>query len=126
MKSVSEDKSIVRELGKRRVFIFFSVAIAIVFAVDAILVESDTLAFMLDDFGLVGISILSLALLAIWRNRRSLNELRSQHNIIAVLFVIAVLFKIYGIMVEMGHPDDFGNEIPGLIILLTVVLNRFV
>jgi len=126
MASVSEDKSIVRELGKRRVFIFFSVAVAIVFAVDAILVESDNLTFMLDDLGLVGISILSLALLGIWWNRRSLKELRSQHNIIAILFVIAVLFKIFGIVVEMDHPDDFGNEIPGLIILLIVIINRFV
>ena len=126
MASVSEDKSIVRELGKRRVFIFFSVAVAIVFAVDAILVESDNLTFMLDDLGLVGISILSLALLGIWWNRRSLKELRSQHNIIAILFVIAVLFKIFGIVVEMDHPDDFGNEIPGLIILLIVIFNRFV
>ncbi len=123
---MSEDKSIVRELGKRRVFIFFSVAIAIVFAVDAILVESDNPTFMIDDLGLVGISILSLALLGIWWNRRSLKELRSQHNIIAILFVIAVLFKIIGIVVEMDHPDDFGNEIPGLIILLIAVINRFV
>jgi uncharacterized membrane protein len=126
MASVNEDKSIVRELGKRRVFIFFSIAIAIVFAVDAILVESDNPTFMLDDFGLVGLSILSLAFLAVWRNRRSLKELRSQHNIIAALFVIAVLFKIYGIAVETGHSEDFGNEIPGLIILLIVVLNRYV
>jgi len=42
-----------------------------------------------------------------------LSELRSQHNVIAVLFVIALLFKIYGIVVESGHPDDFGDEIPG-------------
>jgi hypothetical protein len=126
MASVSEDKSIVRELGKRRVFIFFSVAIAIVFAVDAILVESDNPTFMIDDLGLVGISIFSLALLGIWWNRRSLEDLRSQHNIIAILFVIAVLFKLFGIVVEMDHPDDFGNEIPGLIILLIAVINRFV
>jgi hypothetical protein len=126
MASVSEDKSIVRELGKRRVFIFFSVAIAIVFAVDAILVESDNPTFMIDDLGLVGISIFSLALLGIWWNRRSLKGLRSQHNIIAILFVIAVLFKLFGIVVEMDHPDDFGNEIPGLIILLIAVINRFV
>jgi hypothetical protein len=126
MSTVSEDKSIVREFGRRRVFAFFSVAIALVFAVDAILVESDTFTFALDDFVLVGLSILALVVLVVWRNRRSLSELRSQHNVIAVLFVIALLFKIYGIVVESGHPDDFGDEIPGLLILVITILNRFV
>jgi hypothetical protein len=40
--------------------------------------------------------------------------------------VIALLFKIYGIVVESGHPDDFGDEIPGLLILVITILNRFV
>lgn len=126
MVSVNEDKLVARELGKRRVFVFFAVAIALVFAVDAIVVESDNFMFALDDYGLVGLSILALVLVGVWRSRRSLSELRSQNNIIVVLFVIALLFKIYGIVNESGHPDDFGDEIPGLLILIVTVLNRFV
>ena len=126
MVSVNEDKLVARELGKRRVFVFFAVAIALAFAVDAIVVESDNFMFALDDYGLVGLSILALVLVGVWRSRRSLSELRSQNNIIVVLFVIALLFKIYGVVVESGHPDDFGDEIPGLLILIVTVLNRFV
>ena len=126
MVSVNEDKLVVRELGKRRVFVFFAVAIALVFAVDAIVVESDNFMFALDDYGLVGLSVLALVLVGVWRSRRSLTELRSQNNIIVVLFVIALLFKIYGVVGESGHPDDFGDEIPGLLILIVTVLNRFV
>ena len=126
MVSVNEDKLVVRELGKKRVFVFFAVAIALAFAVDAIVVESDNFMFALDDYALVGLSILALVLVGVWRSRRSLSELRSQNNIIVVLFVIALLFKIYGVVVESGHPDDFGDEIPGLLILIVTVLNRFV
>jgi hypothetical protein len=123
---VTEEKLVVRELDKRRVFVFFAVPIALAFTVDAIFVESDTFAFALDNYVLVGLSILTLVLVAVWRNKRSLGELRSQHNVIVVLFAIALLFKIYGIIIESGHPDDFGNEIPGFLILVVTVLNRFV
>ena len=47
-------------------------------------------------------------------------------NIFTALFVVALVFKLYGTMAEMGDPSDFGDEIPLLIAFVLTIANRFV
>jgi hypothetical protein len=79
----------------------------------------------LDEYAIVTLAIIVLILIAVWRKKASLQELRKQHNIIAVIFVVALIFKLYAITAEMGDPADFGDEIQVLITLILALLNRF-
>lgn len=119
-----EGQSIARELGKRRVFIFFSAFLALALA-GLIPEEIDILSHAIDEIGIVTISIIVLIMIAVWRKKITLSDLRKQHNIITVLFVIALLFKLYAFTVEINDPSDFGDEIPVLIGLILTLLNRF-
>lgn len=74
----------------------------------------------------MALSIITLILIAVWRNKQSLVELRKQHNGFTVLFVIALVFKLYAFTVEANDPMNFGNEIPVLIFLILTIVNRFV
>ncbi len=87
--------------------------------------ESDMFMHALDDYGTVAIAAITLILLAIWWKKQTLNDLRKQHNIITGLFVVALLLTFYAFSVEMGDPADFGNEIPSLILIILIILNKF-
>lgn len=73
----------------------------------------------------MALSVIALILIVVWRKKHSLAELKKQHNILTILFVVAVIFKLYAFPVEMNDPEDFGNEIPVLILLILTLLNRF-
>jgi hypothetical protein len=51
---------------------------------------------------------------------------KRKNNIFTALFVVALVFKLYGTMDEMGDPSDFGDEIPLLIAFVLTNANRFV
>ena len=122
---VSEEKSIARELAKRRAFIvLFIVLIEIVGAF--VNLESDMLAHSLDDYAILVISIIGLLVIAaMWKNQ-SLVGLKKQHNILLVLLIVALVFQIYGFIVESNDPTDLGNEYPSLTILLLMIVNKFI
>ena len=124
VESIVYDKSVVRELSRRRVFVFVSVFL--VFAgVGIILEESDILLHAIDDYAMVVLAIIALLGFALWRSRYSLADLRKQNNIFAALFVVALVFKLYGVMTEIGDAMDFGDEIPLLIAFILTIANRF-
>jgi hypothetical protein len=119
----SEESKITRELGRRRVFVFVSAYLALGLFGDA-LTESDILTHVLDEIAIVSLSIIVLVLVVFWRKKVTLSELKKQHNIIAILFVIMLVFKLYAVTVEMGDKEDFADEIPILIGLILTLLNR--
>ncbi len=122
--SSADDKLLKRELGRRRVFFFISIFLALALG-GLIPEESDIFLHALDEYAIVAISIIAVILLIAWRKKQSLAELKKQHNIILVLFLIALAFKLYAFPVEMSDPMDFGDEIPVLIGLLLTIGNRF-
>lgn len=119
------DKLVVRELGRRRVFFYVSAFLALALG-GLIPEEADIFLHALDEYAIVTLSIISIILLVAWRNKQSLSELKKQNNIILVLFVIALIFKLYAFTVEANDPMDFGDEIPVAIGLILVIANRFV
>jgi hypothetical protein len=119
----SEESKITRELGRRRVFVFVAAFLALALFGDA-LTESDILTHVLDEIAIVSLSIIVLVLIVFWRKKVTLSGLKQQHNIIAILFVIMLVFKLYAVTVEMGDKEDFADEIPILIGLILTLLNR--
>jgi drug/metabolite transporter (DMT)-like permease len=123
VESIAYDKSVVRELSRRRVFVFVAAFLALALFADG-LTEADILTHALDDFAIVALSIIVLILIAVWRKKVTLSELKKQHNIITILFVVMLIFKLYAVTVEMNDPQDFGDEIPSLIGIVLTLLNR--
>ena len=122
---VSEEKSIARELAKRRAFIvLFIVLIEIVGAF--VNLEGDMLAHSLDDYAILVISIIGLLVIAAMWKKQSLAGLKKQHNILLVLLIVALVFQIYAFIAESNDPTDLGNEYPSLTILLLMIVNKFI
>ena len=125
MSTPSEDKLVTRELSKRRVFAFVAIFLAVSLPEVAYL-EGDQLLHALDDYAVVAVSVIVIALLAMWWKKQSLTELKKQHNIILILFAIALLFKLFAISQELNDPQDFGDEPPLIIFLIITIINRFI
>ena len=122
---VSEEKSIARELAKRRAFIvLFIVLIEIVGAF--VNLEGDMLTHSLDDYAILVISIIGLLVIAAMWKKQSLAGLKKQHNILLVLLIVALVFQIYAFIAESNDPTDLGNEYPSLTILLLMIVNKFI
>ena len=123
--SSSEEKSLRRELGRRRVFLFVAVFLVLALA-GVVQEESDMFLHALDEYAIIALSVVVIILIVLWRSKQSLVELKKQHNIIMAIFVVALVFKIYGLIVEANDPSDFGDEIPVFILLVLTIVNRFV
>jgi len=122
---ISEEKSIARELAKRRAFIvLFIVLIEIVGAF--VNLEGDMLAHSLDDYAILVISIVGLLVIAAMWKKQSLGALRKQHKILLVLLIVALVFQLYGFIAESNDPTDLGNEFPSLTILVLMLINKFI
>jgi hypothetical protein len=122
---VPVEKSVARELAKRRAFIvLFIVLIEIVGAFIGL--EGDMLAHALDDYAILAISIVALLMIGGMWKKQSLAGLRKQHNILLVLLAVAIVFQIYGFVAESNDPTDLGNEFPSLTILVLMVINKFI
>src|SRR6266487_4466328 len=110
---VSAEKSIARELAKRRAFIvLFIVSIEIVGAFIGL--EGDMLAHALDDYAILAISVVALVVIGAMWKKQSLAGLRKQHNILLALLIVALVFQIYAFVAEANDPTDLGNEYPSL------------
>ena len=122
---VPEEKSIARELAKRRAFIvLFIVLIEIVGAFIGL--EGDMIAHSLDDYAILAISIVALLVIGVMWKKQSLAGLRKQHNIVLVFLIVALVFQIYGFIAESNDPTDLGNEFPSLTNLILMLINKFV
>ena len=123
--SPSDDKSIARELAKRRAFIvLFIVLIEILGAFIGI--ENDMLAHSIDDYAILALSIIGLLVVAAMWKKQSLASLKKQHNILLALLIVALAFQIYAFIAESSDPTDLGNEYPSLTILLLMIVNKFI
>lgn len=120
----TDQKGLVRELAKRRAFIFLFIPIIITLAF-FITLEQDMLLHALDDYVIISLSIISLILIGASWKKQSLGQLKKQHNIIFAFLVIALAFQIFGVLVEAGDSEDFGNEVPSLVALILMFINRF-
>ena len=123
--SAIDEKSISRELAKRRAFIvLFIVLIEILGAFIGI--ENDMIAHSIDDYAILALSVIGLLVIAAMWKKQSLASLKKQHNILLALIIVAMAFQIYAFIAESNDPTDLGNEYPSLTILLLMIVNKFV
>jgi len=121
----SEERSIARELAKRRAFIvLFIVFIEIVGAFIGL--EGDMLAHSLDDYAILAISIGGFVVIGSMWKKQSFAGLRKQHNILFILLIVALVFQLHGFVAEANYPTDLGNEYPSLTILVLMIINKFI
>jgi len=119
-----EEKSMRRDLGRLRVFAFAAIFLVVGLA-GQVNEESDMFLHALDEYALIGLSIVVILLVVAWRKKRTLSDLKMQLNIYEVLFLIMLIFKIFAFTQEIGDPTDFGNEPPLLILLILTLIQRF-
>ena len=123
--SPTVEKSIAREVAKRRAFIvLFIVLIEILGAFIGF--ENDMIAHSIDDYAILAISVVGLLLIVAMWKKQSLASLKKQHNILLALVIVAMAFQIYAFIAESNDPTDLGNEYPSLTILLLMIVNKFV
>ncbi|MDE1850970.1 MAG: hypothetical protein KGH54_04235 [Candidatus Micrarchaeota archaeon] len=123
--SSAQAKAVAKELSKRRVFIF--AALFAILALGGLIgEESDMLAHAFDDIAILSLSVIVLLVIGVSWKKVSFKELIMQHNVITLLFAVALAVQIAAIFIEMSDPADFGNEIPSLILILLAIANRFV
>lgn len=118
------DRSLLKELGRRRVFVFFWAFVLVAIA-NTVTEENDILLHVLDDYTDITVAIIALVIYAAWRNRTALAELKRANNIATVLAVVLIIATIFAITQEFNDPTDFGNEIPTLFFGIFMLLNRF-
>jgi hypothetical protein len=119
------EHSVIKELGRRRVFIFFWSFVLIAIA-NTVNEENDIALHVVDDYADIALAIIALALIVVWRNRKSLKDLKKLNNALTVMAVLLILATIFAITQEYTDPTDFGNEIPTLLFGIWLVINRFV
>lgn len=119
------DKGWIRELGRRRVFVFVAAFLVLALA-NAVREENDIFLHALDDNVIILLALIILVYVGISWKKDTPEALRKQHNIVMLLLVVAVAFQIYGFVQEINDPADFGNEIPSLMLLVLALVNRFV
>jgi len=51
--------------------------------------------------------------------------LRRQHNQILIMMIGALAFQLFAFAAEYNDPAGFGNEVPSLLALILVYINRF-
>ena len=123
--TTNDEKSVARELAKRRAFIvLFIVLIEILGAFIGI--ENDMIAHSIDDYAILAISVIGLLVIAAMWKKQSLASLKKPHNILLALLIVAMAFQIYAFIAESNDPTDLGNEYPSLTILLLMIVNKFV
>jgi hypothetical protein len=119
------DQSLTKELGRRRVSIFFWALLFIAIA-NVVNEENDLVLHVADDYADLALAVVALGIIALWRKRKSLKDLKKLNNVLAVLAVIVILATIFAITQEYTDPTDFGNEIPTLLFGIFLLINRFV
>lgn len=120
-----EDQHLVKELSRRRVYIFLALFTALAFG-GLLREESDQFLHVLDEYVLVGGSLVILFLSWKWRATHSLAALKSQHVIFTMLLMVMLIFQIAALSLEISDPADFGNDIPSLILVIVTILNKFI
>jgi hypothetical protein len=121
----TETTARVKELAKRRVFVLFSLFFFFALLGDMI-IEGDMFSHALDEYVFIAIAAVVLIFIALNWKTTTVDELRKQHNYITGLFVIALIFQLYAFPAEIGDPADFGNEVPSLVGLIVILLNRVI
>lgn len=120
-----DEAELQHQLGRRRVFVFFF-AFTIVALLPTALGESDMLTHFADDVAIIVLAAIALALIASWWRQDTVPGLQRLSNALLMIAIIELVIQIGGIYIERTDAADFANEIPSLLFILTLIINRAV
>ncbi len=123
--TAESDPSYVKWMQKRAVAVFASF-LTLVFGSTAVS-EMDHPLYAVDDVALLLIGVVSLVLLLyVYRNRKTVADIKKSLNVFVALFVVGLLIKVAFTGIEASDADALGDEIPSMIIIIFVLVSRFV
>ena len=114
----------VKWFARKRVFIFMAAFLLLAMFLDAF-AEGDILSHAVDEIGLVAVSLIMLAFIALTWSRRNAKDFATQRLVLLVLVVIGIAVQVYGLFAEQSTAD-FGDDIPVLIGLVLMLINGLV
>ena len=120
-----EQKSIIKQLGRRRAFGFFFGLSAVVF-LDVAIQEGDMLTHAFDDISIVALSAIAVIIILATMKNRSLAKLKQMNNVLVVLAVVFLVLVFVAISIEINDPNDIGDDFPKVFIAAAMILNRFI
>lgn len=111
---------------QRRAVAIFASFLTLVFGSTAAS-EMDHPFYAVDDLALLLIGVVSLFLfLYVYRNRKTVADIKKSLNIFVVLFLIGLIIKVAFTGIEASDADALGDEVPSMIIIVFVLISRFV
>jgi uncharacterized membrane protein len=125
MQNPDEMKQWAKQLGRMRVSAFFF-GLSVVAFIPVINEESDIFSHVLDDYLIIGISVVAIIVLAMMWKKQEMPQLRRTNNILFVLAVVALAIAFMALAIESGDSTDVADDIPKLIFSIFLIVNRFV
>lgn len=123
--TTESDPTYVKWMQRRAVAIFASF-LTLVFGSTAAS-EMDHPFYAVDDLALLLIGVVSLFLfLYVYRNRKTVADIKKSLNVFVVLFLIGLIIKVAFTGIEASDADALGDEVPSMIIIVFVLISRFV
>ena len=106
--------------ARRRAFVFFFVPTALIFSIEALL-ERDQLTHYVDDVLDVAFALIALSYFAV--TRRTPEKVTVANRLGGAVAVAIVAATIFAVSQEINDPEDFGNEIPTLVLGSILIVN---
>ena len=121
-----ESSSLSREIARRRVSIYL-LAFTLIFYSYITYAEGDMLVASFDDMASAVLGGIGVGLLALrWRkDKDSQIEKRKTNNMVLIIGLWLLVFSIFALEIEYGFPDELTDDVPKLLIAISIVINRF-
>jgi hypothetical protein len=70
--------------------------------------------------------VVVLAIILTQWNKRTLPQLKRQHNVILAAVIIAIVFELAAFAIEFDNPTAIGDEPSSIVALALMLANRFI
>lgn len=119
------DMSSVKELARRRVFIFFYAIVGFAL-IPTIIDEIDQPTHAIDDISLVIIGIVLFIFLAANWKKQSYEDLKWANRIASFAAIAVILFVLLAIAIERNDITDLADDIGKVFFAVALLVNSFV
>lgn len=120
-----EEKGLIKEYSKRKVFLFTYVISAVAF-IAVLGLESENPAFLIDDYAKIILPIFAIIFFIVTWKKDDIRALRRTNNIGTVVGALILLFAILAILLEIDKSEFVADDFPAVIFGLLAVVNGLV
>ncbi|MCL5068756.1 MAG: hypothetical protein M1368_10455 [Thaumarchaeota archaeon] len=120
-----EEKSLIKEYSKRKVFLFAYVISAVAF-IAVFGLESENPTFLIDDYAKTILPIIAIIFFAATWKKESVQALKRTNNVGTVVGALILVFAVLAILLEIGRTEFVADDFPAVILGLLAVVNGLV